>query len=246
MADIHANQPALSAVLERESEWDELLFLGDAVDAGPHPNEVLETLAELPGEFVAGNHDRAVVNTRPESPPAGSDDFRAWTSAELTDANREFLAGFGPSQRVETPTGPVRLHHGDFEFDRDDVVWDGRPWPDTDPAVYETLADRYDAPTVLVAHSHVQFELDVGGTRFVNPGSVGQHRLQQVEACYALLDGDDVHLRACEYDADRTVDDLNSLPLDEEYLEARERIYTEGVLPGEMRDFESLRERGYR
>ena len=247
LADVHANLPALEAVLDRESDWDEVLFLGDAVDAGPHPDGVLTRLSELPGRFVTGNHDRAVLDAPSTPPSPGTTDFRRWTAARLSEPNRRFLASFERSVRVETSGGPIRLHHGDFGFDgADGLDWDGRLWPDTDEAVFAALARRYDEPVVVSAHSHVQFETRVDGTRFLNPGSVGQHRLGTVAACYATLEGGEFDLRAVEYDADRTVDALDDLPLAESYLDGRRRVYTEGALPDEMRDFGPLREGGYR
>lgn len=248
LADVHSNLPALEVVLEQESNWDEVLFLGDAVGGGPHPDEVLTALSEQPGEFLSGNHDRAVLDTRPELPPPGSRDFERWTSAQLSDENRRFLASFGDVRRVSTDVGPVRLHHGDFVLERDDIDWNGRGWPDTDRAVYRELADRYDEDTVLFGHSHAQFETVVDGTRFVNPGSVGQHRLGQVLACYAVLEDGELRFDAVEYDIERTIAGLKALPLADDYLEGRKLVYSDGRLPDDppMRDFQPLRERGYR
>lgn len=248
LADIHANLPALEAVLERESDWDEVLFLGDAVGSGPHPDEVLTVLSELSGVFLSGNHDRSVLDTPSELPPPGSRDFERWTSSQLSDANRRFLDSLGDERRVSTGVGPLRLHHGDFTFDRNDLDWNRRGWPDTDRAVYGELAERYDEEVVVFGHSHVQFEAVVDDTRFINPGSVGQHRLGEVTACYAVLEDGEFRLDAVGYDVDRTITDLEALPLDDEYIEGRKLVYTEGRLPDDppMRDFEPLRERGYR
>lgn len=248
IADIHSNLPALEAVLERESDWDAVLFLGDAVGAGPHPDEVLTTLSNLPGEFLAGNHDRSVLDTPPELPPPDSWDFESWTSAQLSDTNRHFLESFGDECRVSSNVGALRLHHGDFTFERDDLDWNRRGWPDTDPVVYSELADRYDEDIVLFGHSHVQFETVVDGTRFINPGSVGQHRLGQIAACYAVLEDGEFRLAATDYDVERTISDLESIPLADDYLKGRKMVYTEGRLPDDppMRDFQSLREQGYR
>ena len=52
LSDIHANLPALQAILDRESSWDEVICLGDAIVAGPHPDEVLSLLRDLDGAFV--------------------------------------------------------------------------------------------------------------------------------------------------------------------------------------------------
>lgn len=248
LADIHANLPALEAVLQRETDWDAVLFLGDAVGAGPHPDGVLAALSELPGEFLSGNHDRSVLDTPPDPPPPDSRAFERWTSAQLSDRHRRLLRSFGGERRVRTDAGAVRLHHGDFTVEGEDLDWDGRGWPDTDPGVYRELARRYDEDVVLFGHSHVQFETVVDGTRFLNPGSVGQHRLGRTLACYAVIEDGDLRLDAVDYDVERTVSDLASLPLAEDYIEGRKLVYTEGRLPDDppMRDFGPLREQGYR
>jgi len=44
MSDVHGNLEALRAVLDKESDADEVIFLGDFVDYGPSPNEVIDTL----------------------------------------------------------------------------------------------------------------------------------------------------------------------------------------------------------
>lgn len=245
LADVHANLPALEAVLDRERDWDAVLFLGDAVDAGPHPGGVLDALSRTEGRFVLGNHDRAVLDADGEFTP-GTRDFCQWTSEQLSDRHRDVLADFRKSTRISTGGRTIHLHHGDFAVDPGGSDWNGRLWPDTDRAVYESLARRYDGSTVLFGHSHVQFDVRVDGTRFVNPGSVGQHRLGEVAACYAVLEDGEFRFEACEYDAARTVSALEELPLDDDYLRARKRVYTDGTIPGDMRDFAPLRERGYR
>jgi len=189
---------------------------------------VLSRLSELDGTFLTGNHDRSVLATAPESPPSDPCEFEPWTSAQLSESNRRFLESFVEERRVEASDPPLCLHHGDFAFERDDLAWNGRGWPDTDREVYREPAARYDEPLVLFGHSHAQFETQVDGTRFVNPGSVGQHRLGTVKACYAVLEDGQVRLDATGYDVDRTIADLEALPLHEEYIEGRKRVYTDG------------------
>lgn len=63
ITDIHANWPALDAVLSdiKKRGIKEVWFLGDVVDFGPWPAKCLETITELCGSRrVLGNHDLAV------------------------------------------------------------------------------------------------------------------------------------------------------------------------------------------
>lgn len=63
LADIHANLPALDAVLKalREKNIREALVLGDIVGYGPHPDECIERLAHAGLAVLKGNHDHAVA-----------------------------------------------------------------------------------------------------------------------------------------------------------------------------------------
>ena len=49
LSDIHANYPALQAVLNNAGNYDKLIFLGDVVDYGPNPKECLN--------FIKNNAD---------------------------------------------------------------------------------------------------------------------------------------------------------------------------------------------
>ena len=68
LSDIHANWPALEAVVRAESSWDALAFCGDVVDYGPHPVECLRWVAEQPNTGSA-----ATTTTR-------------WGSTSIADA----------------------------------------------------------------------------------------------------------------------------------------------------------------
>src|SRR5437588_12188406 len=62
--DIHANLPALEAVLEeiRQAEADHIVVGGD-VFPGPMPRETIRCLLDLdiPVQFIQGNGDRVVL-----------------------------------------------------------------------------------------------------------------------------------------------------------------------------------------
>ena len=67
--DIHANLPALEAVLaDLESVDPDLIVVGGDVVAGPMPSEVLKRLEALDERiyFVRGNADREIVTAYDE------------------------------------------------------------------------------------------------------------------------------------------------------------------------------------
>jgi len=57
--DLHGNLPALEAVLNSES-YDGVIVLGDLVDYGPFPGEVIDVLRSIEAKIIQGNHDHAV------------------------------------------------------------------------------------------------------------------------------------------------------------------------------------------
>ncbi len=64
LADIHANLPALEAVLEEMDRRDvrQLLVLGDVVGYGPDPEACIRLLQERNARVIRGNHDHYVGN----------------------------------------------------------------------------------------------------------------------------------------------------------------------------------------
>jgi predicted phosphodiesterase len=58
ISDIHGNIAALNALPERD--FDELWCVGDLVDYGPNPHEVVEWARLQVKVAVRGNHDHAI------------------------------------------------------------------------------------------------------------------------------------------------------------------------------------------
>src|SRR5712692_9553060 len=79
ISDIHANWPALEAVIAAES-FDRLLVGGDLVSYGPHPREVVDFVRRHATVAVRGNHDEALAN--------GTDCRCAPSSKPLAEATR--------------------------------------------------------------------------------------------------------------------------------------------------------------
>jgi putative phosphoesterase len=204
LADVHANQVALDAVLADLPAVDALVCAGDVVGYNPWPAECVAALRERAVPTVMGNHDRAV---------AGGGDFRFNSMAsagvrhardELSAAGLEWLAGL-PAERREFE-GRVKLVHGH---------------PD-DPDRYTYPAEfgpglLGDEDVLVMGHTHVQHAETYDDGIVVNPGSVGQPRDGDPRAGYAVLDLDalTVEPRRVEYDVERVVDAVAAAGLPE-------------------------------
>jgi len=109
LSDIHANLPALEAILRRIGAVDEVWHLGDVVGYGPDPDAVVERLKELRARGVQGNHDLAAT---------GDDvirDFNVdarrameWTRREISSTTLAWLAALPARLTI----GPWNLAHG--------------------------------------------------------------------------------------------------------------------------------------
>ncbi len=121
ISDIHGNAVAFEAVLA-ELDADQVVCLGDAVQGGPQPVEVLDRLAELGCPIVLGNADALLLD-----PPAGPERFREvaeWTVSQLSPGHLEQIRSFEP--RVSLEIGDRRLlafHGGPDDYDQILLPW---------------------------------------------------------------------------------------------------------------------------
>jgi predicted phosphodiesterase len=272
ISDIHANLAGLNAVLEAERNWDEIIFLGDAIVAGPQPDQVVRCLAPLNGVWTAGNHDLEPFSRAFTDHDTDPDKiYMRWTRDQISPEGRQFLDRLEPTHVIERDGLVIRLHHGHFPRPlgrparpvRSGLLWralrkirrkligpdwDSRIWPDTSPRIFRAIAQQFPEPYVFLAHSHVQFRVQIDGTTFVNPGSVGQPRLGQPLATYAVLDHGEIQLKAVPYDVEATCRALDSVPLERGFIEAWKAGYRAGRLPARypLREWQSLINQGYR
>jgi predicted phosphodiesterase len=258
-SDIHANLAALEAVLEAERTWDEVFFLGDAVLAGPNPNEVLDVLRDLKGIFICGNHDLEVIEgihaTEDRSTvhalaevargirrktkdlfhvghaEAYEPDhvWRLWTEQQISEANREFLAGFIETAHVERAGLTIRLIHGDIPKE---WGYGSRIWPDSPEDVFDRLAEHYPERYILFGHSHVQFRKEIAERVFINCGGLGQPRLGRPLAAYVVLGEEGFDLRAVPYDTEKTAEAMDRVGIvDAAFVQTWKACYRKAVLP---------------
>ncbi len=100
IADVHANAPALAAVLEeiRHRDVVQVIMLGDVVGYGPHPNECVEMLmADSNIHVLKGNHDHSAVS---DFMSGGATQLAQWsmdwTRKVLSEQSRNWLRALPP------------------------------------------------------------------------------------------------------------------------------------------------------
>ena len=78
------------------NDYDELWVLGDLVNYGPQPAEVIEFVRKWATLVVRGNHDDAVAFDRdPQCSPAfrrAAEETRRYTSSVLSEKHKDYLA----------------------------------------------------------------------------------------------------------------------------------------------------------
>jgi predicted phosphodiesterase len=202
VSDIHGNDDALAAVAaDRERlGLGGVVCLGDGVQGGPQPGEVLDRLAALEWPTILGNADDFLLEVRADSPEPITEallERREWTLAQLEPRHLEQIRGFAPTLDVELDGGLLlRAFHGSPRS-YDDVLL---------PATPDAEAERHyggsGVDVLAGGHTHLQWTRTIDGALYVNPGSVGlaydrfdEEPVPASVAEYAIVTGGSVEFR---------------------------------------------------
>ena len=188
ISDVHANRPALEAVLEDMPDVDAVVHAGDVVGYGPFPSAVIELFRENDVVSIQGNHDRGVLGDFHDNFHEIPKSAALWTTDRLTDDELAYIESL-PVER-ELYGGKVKVVHGAPDK------------PNTYTYPEDFSADLLGEESVLVVgHTHVQAKSEFDAGVVVNPGSVGLPRDGDWRAGYAVLDVESatVDLRRVEY-----------------------------------------------
>lgn len=208
ISDIHANLAALESFPERDC--DQILCMGDLVDYGPKPKEVLHWVQKHTTVCVRGNHDHAVGY---RTDPHCSVPYHRLAAATM----RYTLDVLFPEECKYLRELPIQR---ELTFDKTKFyLVHATP---TDPlfGYCDAMSDRWEneldwitADVILVGHTHMPFVRQLGTKTIVNPGSIGQPKTDSPEACYAVWEDGMVTLKRYSYSVEKTVSAILEMPV---------------------------------
>jgi putative phosphoesterase len=211
VSDVHANLDAFEAVLD-QIEGEELVCLGDLVDYGAQPNEVVAKLMRVGAKTILGNHDSAALSGDTSLFNAKAAMASIWTRSKLTEDSRRFLETLPEELRMQVEGVKLYFTHGS----PDDHLWEYLD-PRTDSDLFGNFLDRLKVDGIGLGHTHLPYVWKEGARVIFNPGSVGQPRDGDRRAAYAVVtvDGDSVsvELRRVQYDFEKAASKIREAGL---------------------------------
>ena len=177
ISDIHGNCVALDTVLAelRRHPTDQIVCLGDAVQGGPQPSEVVSRLRVLACPVVLGNADAWLLTGeetgKEQIPPERRrklDEVRAWSLAQLSADDRAFIGRFQP-----TVTLPLDRERSLLCFHGSPASYDDIILPHTSEEEFQRLLGAFASQILTGGHTHLQQIRRIKDSFFFNPGSIG-------------------------------------------------------------------------
>lgn len=197
ISDIHANLPALEAVLEhaKAKGVTEFLCLGDVVGYNGEPEECVKLLKAEGIRNILGNHDSYITT--------GQNCQRSTVVASIIERHVQELSDGSVAWLQKSL---------DHVADAATLFVHGGPNDHVDEYLYEVGVETFPpgVTRLFAGHTHVQCVHDFGTHIFCNPGSVGQPRDGDPRAAYAILDGAEILLQRVEYDVSKTIQAMKS------------------------------------
>jgi predicted phosphodiesterase len=233
ISDVHANLPALEAVLQDigQQEAGPTYHIGDLVGYAPWANETVSLIRERGIQGVAGNYDSTVA-TRYKHCGCKYEDPKqeelshlsyAWTLEHTTDATKRALGELPFRLDVRLAGGrqagsSLILVHGTPTLNT--VYWT-EDRPDSFCTKMARLAGASAGDVIAFGHTHKPWHRTVDGIHFVNTGSVGRPKDGDWRAGYVVLSRQDqairVDFRRVEYDVDRAARAIEASTLPSEF-----------------------------
>lgn len=190
ISDIHGNLPGLEACYEALTEEgvDQIVCLGDLVQFGPFPSEVIDFMQHNEIDTVQGNCDRAVAKGRDSTGDSFenihweqlSSEFLQWTEDQITPDQKKYLKKLPAELRYMVGSRRILCVHG---IPGNICGSIGR---NDSKEVYDFMLERNACDILLLGHTHEMYLQPRNTRMIINPGSVGGGTLPE-ESTMAIL-----------------------------------------------------------
>lgn len=235
ISDVHANLPALQAVIDDITlrQPDATYHLGDLVGYAPWPNETVSLLKGFRIAGIAGNYDSTVA-TDYKHCGCKYEDARQeelshlsyeWTRKHCSPETKRFLRGL--PFRIDlrpggghAPGASIILVHGTPTLNT--LYWT-EDRPDTFSTKMAGIAGAKKGDVICFGHTHKPWHREVEGIHFINTGSVGRPKDGDWRAGYVVLDtsegGPQVEFVRVEYDLAQAIEGIRQSDLPDDFAE---------------------------
>src|SRR5579859_139956 len=173
ISDMHGNAFALDQVLQdiRRQEIEQMVCLGDTVQGGAQPAQTVARLRELNCPIVMGNADAWLLTGEETSPQETTSEqqraVRAWSLAQLSDADKAFMQHYQPTIEIALEAGKKLLCFHGSPHSFDDIIL-----PETPDETVRQYLGGFDVTLLTGGHTHTQQLRRLSNSWYFNPGSV--------------------------------------------------------------------------
>lgn len=223
LADVHANLPALDAVLSylKKQDISNGIVLGDTVGYGPHPSECIKRLTNSNLIIIKGNHDNAVATGNYSKGFSRTGKWVIeWTIENIGSRDKKWL---GKLPAFLRGNGWLAVHGSPM----DPTHFNGYVYEMTYKKNLDNLEQR-EIPHCFHGHTHIMgvyarksgiedkfyksdtIQLNEYKHSLVCPGAVGQARDGNPQCQFAIYDSmeNKINFLCLDYDMEKTIDDM--------------------------------------
>jgi predicted phosphodiesterase len=177
ISDIHGNCIALDAVLVdlQNHPADSIVCLGDAIQGGPQPAQVVARLRELGCPVVMGNADAWLLTGEETGQEQITPErnrqleaVRGWSLSQLSAKDQGFISSFQATVEV-----PLSAGHNLLCFHGSPASFDEVILPDSPEDEFQKHLGAHATHILTGGHTHIQHVRRLGDSFYFNPGSVG-------------------------------------------------------------------------
>ena len=212
ISDTHGNDVTLKTILEKLSDCDHIINLGDTVGDQGDSDAVIELLNNKKSKSILGNHDIEVLLDR----SIGADRFTAemlyqtketyGNKISLKPENLKFLKSLKPNFKIKKSELIFGFYHSFYDFYKGEIFFESVN-KNTNNAT--SLLEKSGCDIIFIGHTHIpqviladknndlrhvnikkSITIDYSHqTKYIiNVGSIGSSRDPEINYSYALLD----------------------------------------------------------